>query len=97
MKTLENNHQRFFRLVKHNSSDGREVRASASGAINSGFILSRVKSMTLKLLFTAFLLDNQQQKYGVENKPKSLPVVPLEKTLSRIPLSSSGTKVAGNS
>ena len=41
------------------SSDGREVRASASGAVNLGLIPSRVKPMTLKLVFTASLLDAQ--------------------------------------
>ena len=33
------------------TSDGRVVRASASGAVDSGVIPSRVKPMTLKLLF----------------------------------------------
>ena len=40
---------------KINSSDGRVVRASASGAVDLGLILSRVKPMTLKLVFTAYL------------------------------------------
>ena len=40
-----------------NSSDGRVVRASASGAVDLGLISSRVKPMTLKLVFTASLLD----------------------------------------
>ena len=43
-----------------NSSDGRVVRASASGAVDSGLIPSRVKPMTLKLVFTASLLDVQR-------------------------------------
>ena len=34
-------------------SDGRVVRASAPGALNLGLISSRVKPMTLKLVFTA--------------------------------------------
>ena len=42
-----------------NSSDGRVVRASASGTVDSGFIPSRVKPMTLKLVFTASLRDVQ--------------------------------------
>ena len=42
-----------------NSSDGRVVRASASGAVDSGVMTSRVKPMTLKLVFTAALLDVQ--------------------------------------
>ena len=40
-----------------NSSDGRVVRASASAVADSGLIPSRVKPMTLKLVFTASLLD----------------------------------------
>ena len=42
-----------------NSLDGQVVRASASGAVDSGLILSRVKTMTLKLVFTASLLYAQ--------------------------------------
>ena len=41
------------------SSNGRVVRASASGAVDSGWIPSRIKPMTLKLVFTASLLDAQ--------------------------------------
>ena len=33
--------------------------ASVSGAVDSGLIPSRVKPMTLKLIFTASLLDAQ--------------------------------------
>ena len=39
------------------SSNGRVVRASASGAVDWGLTLSQVKPMTLKLVFTASLLD----------------------------------------
>ena len=46
-------------VVKVYSSDGQVVRASASGAIDSGLIPSRVKLMTLKLVSTASLLDAQ--------------------------------------
>ena len=35
------------------------VRASAAGAVDLGMIPSRVKPMTLKLVFTASLLDVQ--------------------------------------
>ena len=42
-----------------NSSGGRVVRAAASGAVDSGLIPSRLKPMTLKLVFTAFFLDDQ--------------------------------------
>ena len=56
-----------------NSSDGPMVRASAAGAVDLGLIPSRVKPMTLKLVFTATLLDAQ---------PASLFVVPLRKALN---------------
>ena len=56
------------------SSDDRVIRASASGAIDSGLILSRVKPLTLKLVFTASCLT---QKDSVEKKLASLLVVPL--------------------
>ena len=46
-------------LISINSSDGRLVRASASGAVDCGLIPSRVKLMTSKLIFTASLLDVQ--------------------------------------
>ena len=42
-----------------NSSDGRVVRAFASGAVDLGLIQRRVKPMTLELVFTVFLLDAQ--------------------------------------
>ena len=37
------------------SSDGQVVRASACGAVDAGFIPSRVKPLTLNLVFTASL------------------------------------------
>ena len=40
-------------LIGFNSSDGRVVKASASGAVDLGLIPSRVKPMNLKLVFTA--------------------------------------------
>ena len=42
------------------SSDGRVERASASGSAHYGLIPSRIKAMTVKLVFTASLLDAQQ-------------------------------------
>ena len=60
------------------------VRASASGGVDLGLIPSRVKPMTLKLLFTASLLDAQHLRDSVENKPARLLVVPLGKALSGI-------------
>ena len=66
------------------AQNDRVVRASASAAVDLGLISSRVKPMTLKLVFTASLLDALHQKDGVEYKPASLLVVPLGKTLSGI-------------
>ena len=60
------------------------VRASASGAVDFGLIPSQVKPMTVKLLFTASLLDAWHKRDNVENKPASLLVVPLGKALSGI-------------
>ena len=47
------------KVKSENSSDGRVVKASASGAADSGLIPSRVKLMTFKLGLTASLLDAQ--------------------------------------
>ena len=85
-----------LKLTK-NSSDGRVVRASASGAVDSGLIPSRVKPMTLKLVFTASLLDAQHQRDSVEDKPASLLAVPLGMALGVIPPSWCGRQMAGNS
>ena len=38
-------------VLLFNSSDGRVVRASASGTVDLGLISSRVKPMTLKMMF----------------------------------------------
>ena len=51
--------------------------------------------MTLKLVFTASLLDVQHRN-SVKNKPASL-FVSLGKALSRIPPSWCGKQIAGNS
>ena len=61
------------------------LRASAFAVVDSGLICGRVKQMTLKLAFTASLLDAQHQRDSVKNKPASLLVVPLGKALSGIP------------
>ena len=63
---------------------GWNVRTSGSAAVNSCLIPSRVKPMTLTLVFTAYLLDLQHLKDSVENKPASL-LVPLKKSLNGIP------------
>ena len=44
----------------------------AYGAVNFRSIPSWVKPMTLKLIFTASLLDAQHQRDNVKNKPASL-------------------------
>ena len=46
-------------VAAFDSSDDRVLRASASKAVDSRLIPIRVKSMTLKLIFTAFMLDAQ--------------------------------------
>ena len=72
-------------MAELNSSDGRVIRASALEAVDMGLIPSRVKPMTLKLIFTASPLDTQYKRDSVENKSASLLVVPLGKALSGIP------------
>ena len=72
-------------------------RASASGSVDLDLIPSRVKPMTLKLVFTSSLLDVQHLRDSVNNKPASLLVVPLGKTLNGIPPSWCGRQMAGNS
>ena len=64
------------------------ARACASGAVDFGLIPSRVKPMTLKLVFAASLLDVQHQiRDSVKNKPASSLVAQLGKALSGIPSS----------
>ena len=82
------------------SSDGRVMRASASGAADSGLIPTRVKAMTSKLVFTDLLLDAQHLRDCVENKPISLLVVPLGSHLavfSRVGVADRWPKRAGYS
>ena len=79
------------------SSDGRVNRASALGAVDLGWIPSRVRPMTLKLIFTPSLLDAQDQRDRVKNKPASLLVMPSGKALGGIPPSRCGRQMASNS
>ena len=72
------------------------VRAFASGAVDLVLISSCVKPMTLKLVFTAFLLNAQHSRDSVKNKLASLLVVLLGKAFSEIPLFWSGKQMAGN-
>ena len=60
-------------------------RASVSWAVDSSLIPSRVKPMTIKLVFTASLLDTQHWRDSVKNKPARLLVVPLGKALTGFP------------
>ena len=71
----------------NNSSDGRVVRASACGAVESGLIPSRVKPITLKSVFTASLLDVQFSIEGAVRRTSRqfILVVPLGRTLARFP------------
>ena len=50
--------------AKYGYSDGRVITATptAFGSVDSGLIPTMVKPMTVKLAFTAFLLDAQQSK-----------------------------------
>ena len=70
------------------------LMVSASGAVGSGLIPSRVKPITLKLLFTAYLLDAQHLGDCVKNNPASLIFVPLGNVFSGIFLSWSGRQTA---
>ena len=58
-------------------SDGRVVRPSVSGAVDSGLIPIQLKQMTLQ--------NAQHKRKSEENKPASLLVVPLGMALSGIP------------
>ena len=71
------------------------VRASASGAVDLGLIPSRVKLMTLKLVFKASLLDAQHQRDSAENKHACSLIVPLGRALSGITPSWCGRQMAG--
>ena len=74
------------------------VRASASQSVDLGFI-SLVESYqrTLKMVFTASLLDAQHIRDSVENKPASLLVVSLGKALNGMPPSLCGRQMVGPS
>ena len=76
--------------------DGQVVRAFASGAVDSGLIPGCVKPMTLKLVFTASLLDAQHHGNSLENKSASVLVLLLENTFSGISPSSCGRQMASN-
>ena len=81
----------FPHTIIKNRRDGVVVRMSASQSVDLGFI-SQVESYqkTLKMVFTASLLGAQQNRDSVENKPASLLVVSLGKTLNGMPPSLCG-------
>ena len=70
-------------ITKFYCSDGRVVKVSPSEAVDSALVPSRVKPVTLKLVFTASLLYVQHYKGAVWIT--SLLVVLLEKALGGIP------------
>ena len=62
---IAQNYLQIITTIKQdNSSDGRVATASASGAADLGLIPSRIKPVTLKLVFTAFVLDAQRYCKG---------------------------------
>ena len=64
------------------------VEASSSGAVDSGLIPKQVKPMTVKLVFTVFLLDGEFTYCTCAccwNKPASLLVVPVKRHLAGLP------------
>ena len=71
------------------------VKAFASRAVDLGLIPSRVKPMTLKLVFTASLTLSIKGQCG--EQASKLLVVPLGKILSGILLPWYSRQVAGNS
>ena len=88
-------HTQHSVLVLLNSSG--VVNASASSAVDSALILSRVTPMPVKSIFTPSMLYPQHYGDSLENKPASLLVVRMEKVLSGILPSGSGRQVAGKS
>ena len=67
---------------------GVVVRGSASQSVDlSSFPETSHTKRIKKMVFTASLLGAQHNKDSVENKPASLLVVYLDKTLNGMPLS----------
>ena len=54
LQSRSSNYLEKSRSSNFNSSDGRVVRAYASGAVDLGLLPSWVKPMVLKLVFTSF-------------------------------------------
>ena len=78
--------------------DGVMVRASALQSVDLGFVFQLGHAKRLqKMVFTAFLLGAQHNRDSVENKPASLLVVSLGKTLNGMPPSLCGRQAVGPS
>ena len=73
------------------------VKVSASEAADSGFDSESGQTNDFIISIYSFLLDVQHQRDSVKNKPASLLVVSMGKTLSGISPSWYGRQVAGNS
>ena len=74
--------------------DGVVVRASALQSVDLGFVFQLGHAKRLqKMVFTASLLGAQHNRDSVENKPASLLVVSLGKTLKGMPPSLCGRQV----
>ena len=73
-----------------------KASASQSADLRSIFKSSHTKKL-LKIVFTASLLRAHQNRNSVENKPASLLVVSLSKTINRMPPSLCGRQVVGPS
>ena len=84
MRTHAKNHSldEWYKSLCCRCKCGKKITA---GAVDQGSIPSRVKPMTLKLVFTASLLDAQHYRNNAENKPASLLVVPQGKIHRGIP------------
>ena len=78
------------------TTNGVAVSASAPQLVDWGSLpkSSHTKKL-LKMLFTASLLGAQQNRDSVENKPASLLVASLSKTLNGVPPSSKGRQIVG--
>ena len=86
----------FPHATIQNRHDGVEVTASASQSVGLGFI-SQVQSYqkTLKKGIYSFPAWRSAKRNSVENKPASLLVVSMSKTLNGMPPSLCGRQMMG--
>ena len=73
------------------------IRVSASQSADLGFVSNSSHTKRLNMTFTAFLLGGQRKRDSSENKPESLLVVSLGKTLNRMLPSLCSKQMAGPS